>query len=274
MGRGGKFLMEKVGLLAGVGHLPVEAARMAANFGLEVYAVALLPGVDEELKAAVKDYAAISVARIGEIIDYLKEKEITKVTMLAKELLFSGGLQQPPDETAMRILASLPDYKDDTIMNAFVAELAKNGMTAFDQTMLIRMLLPQPGVLTKREPSEAEKADMEFGLELARAIGGLDVGQTVVVKDRAAMALEAIEGTDACIRRGGELARGGAVVCKAAKPNQDLRFDVPTVGTTTIESMIASGCKALAIEAGKTLLVDRSKVIALADENDIAIAVI
>ena len=269
--------MEKVGLLAGVGHLPVEAARMAANFGLEVYAVALLPGVDEELKAAVKDYAAISVARIGEIIDYLKEKEITKVTMLGKvtkELLFSGGLQQPPDETAMRILASLPDYKDDTIMNAFVAELAKNGMTAFDQTMLIRMLLPQPGVLTKREPSEAEKADMEFGLELARAIGGLDVGQTVVVKDRAAMALEAIEGTDACIRRGGELARGGAVVCKAAKPNQDLRFDVPTVGTATIESMIASGCKALAIEAGKTLLVDRSKVIALADENDIAIAVI
>ena len=113
--------MEKVGLLAGVGHLPVEAARMAANFGLEVYAVALLPGVDEELKAAVKDYAAISVARIGEIIDYLKEKEITKVTMLGKvtkELLFSGGLQQPPDETAMRILASLPDYKDDTIMNA------------------------------------------------------------------------------------------------------------------------------------------------------------
>lgn len=268
--------MEKVGLLAGVGHLPVEAAKMAANFGLEVYAVALLPGVDQELRSAVKDYTEISVARVGDILDYLKENGVTKVTMLGKvtkELLFSGGLQQPPDETAMRIMASLPDYRDDTIMNAFVAELAKNGMTAFDQTMLIRMLLPQAGVITKREPSEGEKADMEFGLELARAIGGLDVGQTVVVKNRAAMALEAIEGTDACIRRGGELARGG-VVCKAAKPNQDLRFDVPTVGADTIESMIASGCKALAIEAGKTLLVDRSKVVELADENDIAIAVI
>lgn len=269
--------MEKVGLLVGVGHLPVEAARMAANFGLEVYAVALLPGVDQELRSAVKDYTEISVARVGDILNYLKEHEITRVTMLGKvtkELLFSGGLQQPPDETAMRIMASLPDYRDDTIMNAFVAELAKNGMTAFDQTMLIRMLLPQAGVLTKREPSEGEKADMEFGLELARAIGGLDVGQTVVVKNRAAMALEAIEGTDACIRRGGELARGGGVVCKAAKPNQDLRFDVPTVGADTIESMIASGCKALAIEAGKTLLVDRSKVVELADEHDIAIAVI
>jgi DUF1009 family protein len=114
---------------------------------------------------------------------------------------------------------------------------------------------------------------MKFGMEMAREIGRLDVGQTAVVKQLGVMALEAIEGTDACIRRGGELARGGAVVAKVAKPNQDLRFDVPAVGTTTLESMISVGAKALAIEAGRTLLVDRAKVIEMADANDIAIAV-
>ena len=121
-------------------------------------------------------------------------------------------------------------------MLAFVRELAKDGLEAFDQTALIRSLMPKPGVLTKRQPTEQELQDMEFGMRMAREIGRLDVGQTVVVKQQAVMALEAIEGTDACIRRGGELARGGAVVAKTAKPNQDLRFDVPAVGLKTMRS--------------------------------------
>ena len=265
--------MEKVGLLAGVGHLPVECAKAAKRMGYEVYAVALLPDVDPELKECVADYAAISIAQLGAILAYLKEKGIQKVTMIGKvtkEILFSGQ-HEKPDARMMQLIMSLPDRKDDTLMLMFVRELAKEGLQAFDQTMLIRMLMPPRGVVTKREPTAAESKDMEFGVRMAKEIGRLDVGQTAVVKNMAVMALEAIEGTDACIERGGRLAHGGAVVAKVAKPEQDMRFDVPAVGLKTIESMVAVGATALAIEAGKTLLVDREKVVALAEANGITI---
>ena len=151
-------------------------------------------------------------------------------------------------------------------MLLFTNREADNSLYAMDrflQTLYLQMPLR----------ALREIKDMKFGMEMAREIGRLDVGQTAVVKQLGVMALEAIEGTDACIRRGGQLARGGAVVAKVAKPNQDLRFDVPAVGTTTIESMIAAGAKALVIEAGRTLLVDKARVIEMADANDIAIAV-
>ncbi len=140
-----------------------------------------------------------------------------------------------------------------------------------DQTAFIRQLMPAAGVLSKRQPTEAETADMQFGFAMAKAIGGLDIGQTVVVKNRAVMAVEAIEGTDACIRRGGQLGRGGITVAKVAKPNQDLRFDVPAVGVETLQAMIEAKASALVIEAGKTLLIDKHNVLALADNNNIAI---
>ena len=265
--------MEKIGLLAGVGRLPVECAKAATALGLEVYAVGLLPEVDPELKDVVTDYQAINVAKLGDILAYLKMNGITKVTLLGKvtkELLMSGN-HAAPDPMMMQLLGTLPDHKDDTLMKAFVGALAFVGLEAYDQTALLKMLMPQAGTLTKREPSEEEKKDMQFGFETAKELGRLDIGQTVVVKDLAVMALEAIEGTDACIARGGELARGGAVVVKTAKPGQDLRFDVPAVGLKTLETMVKVGAKALAIEAGATLLVDREKVVALAEENDITI---
>jgi DUF1009 family protein len=158
-------------------------------------------------------------------------------------------------------------------MLAFVKELASANIGVLDQTAFIRALLPLPGVVTKRQPTPGELADMDFGLSMARAIGGLDIGQTVVVKDRAVLAVEAIEGTDACILRGGQLGRGGVTVAKAAKPSQDLRFDVPAVGPDTVNSMIAAGATSLIIEAGKTLLVNRGRVIELADANNITIVV-
>ena len=268
--------MEKIGLLAGVGRLPVLCARAAQALGIEVSAVALLPGVDEELATAAADCRAINIAQLGKIIDYLKERGVTKVTLLGKvtkELLFAGTHEQP-DLRMMQLLMTLPDKKDDTIMLAFVRELAKEGMEAFDQTVLLKALMPPAGTLTKREPTEAERADMEMALAMAKEIGRLDVGQTAVVKNKAVMALEAIEGTDACIRRGGELSGGGAVIGKAAKPQQDMRFDVPTVGPDTIDSMLAAGAKALALEAGRVLVVDRERVVAMAEENGITIAAI
>lgn len=264
--------MEKLGILAGAGKLPVECARAAKQLGYEVYAVGLLADSDPQIAQFAKDYQFISVAQLDAILNYLKTNQVPTVTMIGKvtkELLFNGVVV--PDAHMLQLIMSLSDRRDDTIMMAFVLELAKAGIQTFDQTKLIRKLMPHRGVITKREPNEIEKQDMEFGFRIAKELGRLDIGQTVIIKNRAVMALEAIEGTDACIERGGILAHGGAVVAKVSKPQQDNRFDVPTVGYHTIEQMAKVGATALAIEAGKTLLVEREQMISLADAKGIAI---
>lgn len=264
--------MEKLGILAGAGKLPVECARAAKQLGYEVYAVGLLADSDPAIAQFAKDYQFISVAQLDAVLNYLKGNQVQEVTMIGKvtkELLFNGAVV--PDAHMLQLIMSLPDRKDDTIMMAFVRELAKAGIQAFDQTKLIRKLMPRRGTITNREPTEQERQDMEFGFRISKELGRLDIGQTVVVKSRAVMALEAIEGTDACIERGGILAHGGAVIVKVSKPQQDNRFDVPTVGYRTIENMAKVGATALAIEAGKTLLVEREQMISLADAKGIAI---
>lgn len=267
--------MEIIGILSGIGHLPVEVAKSAKEQGYEVIAIGVVPDIDEELSVYADYYYDINIGKIGKIISTLKKHHVTKVTMIGKvtkEVLYKAG-KIVPDLRAIKILATIPDRKDDTIMNAIVKELEGDGIHVMDQTEMIRPLLPQPGVLTKRKPTEAELADMEFGFTMAKAIGGLDIGQTVVVKNRAVMAVEAIEGTDACILRGGFLGKGGVIVAKAAKPSQDQRFDIPGFGTKTMESMIHAGATGIVIEAGNTLIVDREKTIAMADANNITILV-
>lgn len=264
--------LEKLGILAGAGKLPVECARAAKEMGYEVYAVGLLRETDPEIAEFAADFQSISVGQLDAILNYLQSKDLHLITMIGKvtkELLFNGGVI--PDARMLQLIMSLPNRSDDTIMLAFVRELAKAGMETFDQTALIRKLMPHRGTITKREPTEEERQDMDFGLLIAKELGRLDIGQTVVVKNRAVMALEAIEGTDACILRGGKLANGGAVIAKVSKPKQDNRFDVPTVGYKTVEIMVEAGAVALAIEADKTLLVEREKMVALADEKGITI---
>lgn len=264
--------MKTIGLLAGVGRLPVEFARAARGMGFKVIAIGLLPGVDNELSSAADKFYAISVGELDKIITTLKDEAVSEVTMIGKitkELMFAGAVQL--DVRMQKLLAGLKDNSDDTIMLAFVREFAATGIGVLDQTALIRALMPAEGLLSKRAPSDTERADMEFGFAMAKQIGGLDIGQTVVVKNLAVMAVEAIEGTDACIRRGGQLGRGGIVVAKVAKPNQDMRFDMPTVGPDTITAMIEVRAAALVIEAGKTLLVDKQTVLKLAEEHSIAI---
>jgi DUF1009 family protein len=261
-----------IGLIAGIGLLPVEFARAARGMGFDVIAVAVAPGVEQSLAQAATQFHTIGLGELDKLIQLLKQAGVQQVTMLGKvtkEHLFSGTAR--PDERMQRLLAGLKDLNDDTVMLALVGEFAKEGLSVLDQTQFIRQLMPAPGVLTGRQPTLAEQRDMEYGLAMARQIGGLDIGQTVVVKNKAVMAVEAIEGTDACIKRGGELGRGDVVVAKAAKPKQDSRFDVPSVGPDTLNTMIAAGATALVIEAGKTLLVNKPQVVALADNNNITI---
>ena len=265
--------METLGLLAGIGHLPVDVAQSAKNLGYKVVAIALVTDTDPELPEIADVFYTINVGKVGRILQTLKQHGVKHVTMIGKvtkEVLYKNGAIIP-DLIAVRLLASLPNRKDDTVMNALVKLIEDNGMHVMDQTVLVQPLLPEPGVLTRRKPTEQEWKDMQFGFRMAKELGRLDIGQTVVVKNQAVMALEAIEGTDACILRGGFLGKGGVIVAKTAKPAQDNRFDMPSVGTTTLTSMAYAGATGIVIEAGRTLLVDRKHTLALAEEKGITV---
>ena len=248
--------MEKIGLLAGVGTLPVEFAEAVRSQGYEVVCVAVIPGIDPRLKEIANVYYDISAFKLNKIIKTLvKENHVL------------------PDLRAIKVLNRLrkANFKDDTITLAIVEELAKDGISVLDQTKYLKPLMPGPQVFTKKKPTEEQMADVAFGFKAAKAIGAMDLGQTVVVKNCAVMAVEAIEGTDACIKRGGALARGGAVVVKTAKPNQDTRFDMPAIGLQTLRSMEESGCAVLAIEAYHTLFAEKDEVLKEANNKGIVI---
>ena len=233
-----QHINKKLGLIAGKGDLPIAVAGEAKARGYSVIAFGLESLADESLGSYVDEMKWINVGKFGKLIDGLKKSGVKEAVMagkVSKTLLYKSKIT--PDLRAVKLLFSLKDRKDDSILLAIADELAKEGITLLDITMFSRELLMPAGVLTKSRPSEDEWKDIKFGWEIAKEIGRMDIGQTVVVKDRAVMAIEAIEGTDEAIRRGGKLAGKGAVVVKVSKPNQDMRFDVPTVGVQTVLAM-------------------------------------
>lgn len=267
--------MTIVGLLAGVGKLPVAFLREAHRLGQKVVTIALVDGTEPELEQESDVFKSIPVMKVNSIIGTLRAEGVTEATMLGKvtkELLFKG--MALPDLRALKLLKRIRDRKDDTIMLALVEELAKDGIETVDQTVYLRALMPDVQVFTKRQPTPKEWEDIRFGFTTAKAMGGLDIGQTVVVAHKAVMAVEAIEGTDACIVRGCALARKGGVVVKTAKPNQDTRFDVPTIGMKTLASLLAENGALIAIEAKRTLFVEQEEVIALANQKGICICAV
>ena len=269
-----EVIMETIGLLAGIGTLPVEFIEAVKSQGYRVVCIAVTPGIEPKLAEIADVYYDISAFKLDKVIKTLVKEEVKEVTMIGKvtkEWLYKSHTL--PDLRALKLLNKLRkmNFKDDTITLAIVEELAKDGIAVLDQTKYLKPLMPGPQVFTKKKPTEEEMADVIFGFETAKAIGAIDLGQTVVVKGQAVMAVEAIEGTDACIKRGGALARGGAVVVKTAKPQQDNRFDMPAVGLTTLRSMEESGCKVLAIEAYHTLFAEKEKVLAEANKKGIVI---
>lgn len=269
-------VMAKVGLIAGIGNLPVEFMRAAQHEGYEVVVISVVTEGAPELQAEADAYYQISVFKSDTVIKTFLKEGVTDVTMLGKvtkEHLYKK-ITTIPDMRTIKLLNRLRNRKDDTIMLAIVEELEKEGLAVADQTKYMRPLMPPVGVMTMRKPTEVEQLDIEFGFTLAKQMGALDIGQTVVVKEQAAMAIEAIEGTDECIKRGGALGREGAVVVKTAKPNQDVRFDVPAVGMKTLESMITGNCKVLAMEAKRTIFVEQEAVLQKANELGIVICAV
>lgn len=265
--------MQILAVLAGVGYLPVEMAKSAKNLGFKVVSVALVPGVEAELEEVSDVYYEISVMKLGKVLKTLQSEKVNQAIMIGKvtkELLYSKGAVLP-DLKAIKFLATLPDRKDDTITKGLVDELHKIGVEVLDQTVLVEPILVEAGVLSKRKPTASEEADMDFGLEMARAIGRYDIGQTVVVKNLAVMAVEAIEGTDACVKRGCLLAKKDAIVAKTAKPAQDNRFDMPTVGLETMKSIAENGGLGIVMEAKRTFFIERKQALEYANKHKLLV---
>jgi DUF1009 family protein len=261
----------KIGLIAGNGSFPIEFAKAAKAKGLTVVAVAHEGETDRDLEQWVDALFWVKVGQLGKIIRTFKDQGVRDVLMaggIKKTRLFSGAL---PDLRGAALLARMIAKKDDSILRAVAEELESEGITVRESTLFLDNLLAPAGVLTKRTPTKDEWKDIAFGWQTAKEIGKLDIGQTVVVKDLAILAVEAIEGTDEAIRRGGRLCREGAVVVKICKPQQDLRFDLPAVGLTTVGTMNEVKASCLAVEAGRTIMIQREHVLEAANAARISI---
>jgi DUF1009 family protein len=268
-----------VGLLAGAGRFPIVFAEKARRVGLPVVCVGISGMAPAELIPLVRRFYWAGVARMGRMIRCFKREGVRQVVM-------AGKVHKTVMHTRWRYLSLLPDWRtirwwysrrrrdnrDDSLLLAVIDEFASEGLAMTSALDLCPELLIRPGLLTRRAPTANEEADVAFGWALAKEMGRLDVGQSVAVKEKAVLAVEAIEGTSAAIRRAGELCKaGGFVVVKVAKPQQDRRFDVPTVGCETIETLHRAGGRVLAVEAGQTIVLDQEETIALADRYGLAL---
>jgi len=262
---------ERIGLIAGNGRFPLVFAAAARAAGVEVVAVAHRGETPEEIGTYADELTWVRVGELGKIIRVLKRAGVRRAVM-------AGGIRKPrhladmrPDFRGAAFLAKTRSLKDDVLLRGIAAELERDGITVVESTLFCGALVPRAGTLTRATPRAKEWEDVRFGFRVAKDIGRWDIGQSVVVKGGTVLAVEGIEGTDEAIRRGGLLGRGGIVVVKVSKPTQDLRFDVPAVGPTTIDVLREVGGRVLALEADRTLMLDREAMIAAADAADIAI---
>lgn len=262
----------QVGIIAGTGELPGIVAKDAKERGCTVVIAALENLAPAGLENFADVFQWVNAGKLGDLINVFKKSGTTEVIMagkVPKTLIYKSKIT--PDLRAIKMLFSLKDKSDDSILNALTKELESEGIRIINTTAFSPHLLTPEGVLTEDSPSKEEWQDIAFGWEIARGIGKLDIGQTVVVKGKAVMAVEAIEGTDEAIRRGGRLAGAGAVVVKVSKPQQDMRLDVPVIGLDTIKAMVDVGARVLAVEADRSIIIDRKQLAIEADEAGITL---
>jgi DUF1009 family protein len=279
-GHKGDRTNQPIGLLAGGGRFPLVFAEKARSLGLPVVAVGIREAATPELASLVQRFHWSGPAQLGRMIRLFKRAGVTRIVMAGK-IVKANILYKPwkfftllPDFRGLCwwYFRRRPDNRDDTILLGVIEEFATEGLHFDSALNLCPELLVRPGVLTTRVPTAREEIDIHFGWELAKKMGELDVGQSVACKERAVLAVEAIEGTDRAILRAGEFCKaGGFVVVKVAKPQQDMRFDVPTVGCATIATLHKAGGRVLAIEADKTIILDEQDTVALANRYGIAI---
>lgn len=264
----------RIGLIAGSGQFPLLFARAARQRGWDVYSAAYMKETDPELVRFSTALEWLYVGQIKKLIAFFRRHHVSQAVMM-------GAIHKPrmlsnlrPDMKALALIASMHHSHDDALLRGFADLLEKEGIKIMPSTMLLPDLLAPAGVWTRRKPSPAESSDIDIGWRIAKEIGRLDIGQCIVIKSGSVLAVEAIDGTDSTIERGGRLGSGRAVVVKICKPHQDTRFDVPAVGLQTIETMQSVEVKTLAVEAGKVVVFDRQEMIERADAYKMAIVAI
>lgn len=266
-----RIKMEKIGLIAGNRRFPILFSQAAKERNYYVVAVAIKGDTSAELGKLVDKIYWLGIGEFSKMFKIFKNEGITNIVMagqISPRRLFSKEINK--DAMLKNLLISLKDKKAETIFGGIAGKLKESGFELVDSTLFIKDHLPKKGVLTNTAPASAIWEDIYFGLELAKQVANLDIGQTVAVKNKAIVAVEALEGTDNLIKRAGRIAKGVTIV-KVSKPNQDMRFDIPVVGLNTTKNLIKAGAVCLAIEAEKTLFIDRQKSIDLANKKDIAI---
>jgi UDP-2,3-diacylglucosamine hydrolase len=264
----------KYGLIAGNGRFPFLVLEGARARGVEMVVAAIKEETAPDIERMAARVEWMGVGQLGRLIRFFKREQVTHAIMAGQvkhHQIFR--LNALPDLRMVRMLARLSRKNTDSLIGAVADELAREGITLADSTTFLEQFLAREGVLSARAPDKVERADIEYGLAVAREVARLDLGQTIAVKDRAVVAIEAMEGTDAVIIRAGEITCGRAfVVVKVAKPDQDMRFDVPVIGVPTIETMNRAGAKAIYITAHKTLIFDKDELIRLADRHRISVS--
>lgn len=259
------------GLIAGNGQFPFLVFEGAKKAGVELAVVAINEETDPRIADVADNVVWVGIGQLGRMISFFKKHGVEKAIMAGQVKhvqIFSGSL---PYLRMVKMLWSLPRRNTDALIGGVADELAKEGIELIDSTYFVQDQLAPHGVLTRRKPTDIELKNIEYGLHITAETARLDLGQTVVIRANACVAIEAMEGTDVTITRAGQLANGKLTVVKVAKPDQDMRFDVPVVGVPTIETMIAAGATCLSVTAGKTLIFDREEMIALADKNRICV---
>jgi DUF1009 family protein len=260
------------GLIAGSGQFPFLVLQAARDQGIEMAVIAIKEEASPELEKVTKRLHWVSLGELSRTLDLLHEEGVTRAVMAGQvkhNKIFSSIR---PDWKLAKLLLSLPLKNTDSLIGAVARVLESEGVQLVDSTSFLKPLVPAPGVLTRRAPDEREAQDIAYGRDIARQIAGLDLGQTVVIRDRACVAVEAMEGTDETMERAARIADGASLtLVKVSKPRQDMRFDVPVVGLKTVEVMQRCGVTALGMDAGRTLLFDRARVIQAADAAGIAI---
>ncbi|GAB4537046.1 MAG: UDP-2,3-diacylglucosamine diphosphatase LpxI [Thermodesulfovibrionia bacterium] len=271
---------KRLGILSGIGELPNVIAVEAKKKGYSITAIIPSPLENATLEEMADESYRINIGNLSDLISLLDRSQIGSIVMAGgfpktllykRDLSIPGGRRLTLDAMAIGLLKSLNDLSDDSIMDAVVEEIEKRGIKVHGITSFTKDLMTDEGILTHREPSESEWMDIRFGWRIVKGIGRLGIGQTVVVKDRAVMAVEAIEGTDEAIKRGGMLAGGGAVVVKSSRPNQDMRYDIPVVGIETLRVMNDVGAHVLALEAKKGIILEKESFIKMANEMGISV---
>jgi DUF1009 family protein len=261
----------KYGLIAGNGKFPFMVLEGARRAGFSLSVAAIREETDPEIERAAERVQWVGLGQLGKMIRFFKSDGVERAIMAGQVKhvqIFSGAI---PDARMLKMLLKLPKRNTNALIGAVADELASDGIELIDSTWFLKDCVPGPGTLTRRELDGREREDIAYGLEIGREIVRLNLGQTIAIRSKACVAIEAMEGTDETIRRAGQLVRGRLTVVKLARPDQDMRFDVPVVGLSTVAAMIAAGATCLSITAGKTLLFDRAETIQLAEKNKIAI---